>query len=55
MAMLQRVWKENLRPRAVVGYDVKILLPSPLDYDTRSLRSGLGNLFPSLESEHLQN
>ena len=28
MEMLQGVWKQHLRPRAVVGYGVKIFLPS---------------------------
>ena len=36
MEMLQGVWKEHLRPRAVVGYGVKIFLPSPPNYITRS-------------------
>ena len=36
MEMLQGVWKEPLRPRAVVGYGVKIFLPSPPNYVTRS-------------------
>ena len=36
MEMLQGVWKEHLRPRAVVGYGVKIFLPSPPNYVTRS-------------------
>ena len=36
MEMLQEVWKQHLRPRAVVGYGVKILLPSPPNYVTRS-------------------
>ena len=30
------VWKQHLRPRAVVGYGVKIFLPSPPNYVTRS-------------------
>ena len=42
MEMLQGVWKQHLRPRAVVGYGVKILLPSPPNYVTRS--PGLGSL-----------
>ena len=37
MEMLQGVWKQHLRPRAVVGYGVKIFLPSPPNYVTRSL------------------
>ena len=32
MEMLQGVWKQHLRPRAVVGYGVKIFLPSPPDH-----------------------
>ena len=36
MAILQGVWKQHLRPRAVVGYGVKILLPSPPNYVSRS-------------------
>ena len=28
MEMLQGVWEQHLRPRAVVGYGVKIFLPS---------------------------
>ena len=34
--MLQGAWKQHLRPRVVVGYGVKIVLPSPLNYVTRS-------------------
>ena len=34
--MLQGAWKQHLRPRAVVGYGVKIFLPSPPNYVTRS-------------------
>ena len=36
MEMLQGVWKQHLRPRAVVGYGAKISLPSPPNYVTRS-------------------
>ena len=36
MEILQGVWKQHLRPRAVVGYGVKIVLPSPPNYVTRS-------------------
>ena len=36
MEMLQGVWKQHLRPRAVVGYGVKIFLPNPPNYVTRS-------------------
>ena len=36
MEMLQGVWTQHLRPRAVVGYGVKFFLPSPPNYVTRS-------------------
>ena len=36
MEMLQGVWKQHIRPRAVVGYGVKIFLPSPPNYVTKS-------------------
>ena len=36
MEMLQGVWKQHLRLRAVVGDGVKIFLPSPPNYVTRS-------------------
>ena len=36
MEILQGVWKQHLRPRTVVGYGVKIVLPSPPYYVTRS-------------------
>ena len=36
MELLQGVWKQHLRPCAVVGYGVKIFLPSPPNYVTRS-------------------
>ena len=36
MEMLQGVWKQHLMPLAVVGYGVKIFLPSPPNYVTRS-------------------
>ena len=36
MEILQGVWKKHLKPRAVVGYGVKIFLPSPPNYVTRS-------------------
>ena len=36
MEMLQGVWKQHLRPRAVVGYGDKIFLPSPPNYVIRS-------------------
>ena len=32
MEMLRGVWKQHLKPRAVVGYRVKIFLPSPSNY-----------------------
>ena len=35
MEMLQGVWKQHLSSRAVVGYGVKIVLPSPPNYVTR--------------------
>ena len=36
MEVLQGVWKQRLRPRALVGYGVKIFLPSPPNYVTGS-------------------
>ena len=36
MEMLQGVGKQHLRPRAVVGNGLKIFLPSPPNYVTRS-------------------
>ena len=36
MEMLQGVWKQHLRPCAVVGYGVEIFLLSPPNYVTRS-------------------
>ena len=36
MEILQGVWKQQERPRAVVEYGVKIFLPSPPNYVTRS-------------------
>ena len=36
MEMLQGVCKQHLRSRAVVGYGIKIFLPSPPNYVTRS-------------------
>ena len=36
MEMLQGVWKQHLRPRALVGYGIKSFLPSPPNYVTRS-------------------
>ena len=35
MEILQGVLKQHLRPRAVVGYGVKIFLPSPPNYVNR--------------------
>ena len=47
MEILQGIWKQHLRPRAVVGYAVKIFLPSPPNYQitwkarvSRSYRQG---------------
>ena len=40
MEMLQGVWKQHLRPRAVVGYGVKIILPSSPNYVARSPGQG---------------
>ena len=40
MEMLQGVWKQHLRLGAVVGYGVKIFLPSPPNYVTRSPAAG---------------
>ena len=52
MEILQETWKQHLRPRAVVGYGVKIFLPSPQSYVTRSpgMRSTLSSL--QLPSKH---
>ena len=36
MEMLQGVWKQHLRPHTVVGYGVKMFLPSPPNYVIRS-------------------
>ena len=36
MEMLQGVWKQHLRPRAVVGYGLKMFFPSPPNYVIRS-------------------
>ena len=50
MEILQEIWKQNLRPRAVVGYGVKLFLPSPPNYVTRSpgwiTRSSMTDLTP---------
>ena len=51
MEMLQGAWKQHLRPRAVVGYGVKIFLPSPPNYVTRSL----GDLLDSLSDQWIRN
>ena len=32
----QEIWKQHLRPRAVVGYGAYIFIPSPPNYVTRS-------------------
>ena len=45
MEMLQGVWKQHLRPRAV-GYGVKIFLPSPPNYVTKSPGWGLSGRDP---------
>ena len=45
MEILQGVWKQHLRPRAVVGYGVEIFLLSPLNYVTRSPGSREGESF----------
>ena len=50
MEMLQGVWKHHLRPRVVVGYGVKIFLPSPPNYVTRSPGIGPGTFFVSESS-----
>ena len=52
MEMLQGVWKQHLRPRAVVGYGVKIFLPSPPNYVTRS--PGDGTVFEIRNSDLLE-
>ena len=44
MEMLQGVWKQHLRPRAVVGYGVKMFLPSSPNYVTRSPGDGWGDM-----------
>ena len=43
MEILQGVWKQHLKPRAVVGYGVKIFLPSPPNYVTGSPGESEGN------------
>ena len=49
MEMLQGVWKQHLRPRAVVGYCVKIFLHSSPNYVTRSPGTQQTNAYmPSL-------
>ena len=53
MEMLQGVWKQHLGPRAVVGYGVKIFLPSPPNYLTRSPEGFLLQLFSSLQGNGL--
>ena len=45
MEMLQGVWKQHLRPRAVVGYGLKIFLPSPPNYVTRTPGNYLDNAY----------
>ena len=46
MEILKGVWKQHLRPRAVVGYGVKIFLPSPPNYVTRSPGKRLLSFLP---------
>ena len=48
MEMLQGVWKQHLRPCAVVGYGVKIFLPSPPNYVTTTLMQLLDYLHTSV-------
>ena len=43
MEILQGVLKQHLRPRAVVGYGVKVFLPSPPNYVTRSPGGFIGS------------
>ena len=51
MEMLQGVWKQHLRPLAVVGYGVKIFLPSPPKNVTRSPGGLEGEIFLSACAE----
>ena len=51
MEMLQVVWKQHLRPCAVVGYGIKIFLHSPPNYVTRS--PGVGATVKSTVSLNL--
>ena len=44
MEILQGVWKQHLRPRAIVGYGVNFFLPSPPNYVTRSPGTSPHNL-----------
>ena len=48
MEMLQGVWKQHLRPRVVVGYGLKIFIPSPPNYITRSPGRGFAKQDKSL-------
>ena len=41
MEILQGVWKQHLRSRAVVGYSIKNFLPSPLNYANSTPGCGL--------------
>ena len=41
MEILQEIWRQNLRARAVMRYNVKIFLPSPPNYVTRSPGEGI--------------
>ena len=53
MEMLQGVWKQHLRPRAVVGYGLKIFLPSPPSYVTRSPGRCLGNFLHTRRNHYI--
>ena len=55
MERLQGVWKQHLRPRAVVGYGVKIFLPSPPKYFTRSPGKGVTLFIRALEVVAYEN
>ena len=55
MEMLQGVWKQHLRPSAVVGYGIKIFPPSPPNYVTRSpgTKSRIEWFLPKYHMVHL--
>ena len=53
MEMLQGVWKQHLRPRALVGYGVKIFLPSPPNYVTRSPGNWYKNIILNIDLQEL--